>query len=108
MQFQQGARALSALNHPLLESFDVGTGKGTNCLVSEFLDGQAFRERMNEGVLPYRKAVEYARQMVSGMAAAHEKGIVLRDLKPESIFLTRDEQGARPQRSECGERTFDG
>jgi eukaryotic-like serine/threonine-protein kinase len=92
MRFQQEARALSALNHPnLLAIFDVGTENGTNYLVSEFLEGQTLRERLNEGGLPGRKAIEYARQIVSGMAAAHEKGIVHRDLKPENIFLTRDE-----------------
>jgi eukaryotic-like serine/threonine-protein kinase len=89
-RFQQEARALSALNHPnLLAIFDVGTENGTNYLVSEFLEGQTLRDRLGEGGLPCRKAVEYARQIVSGMAAAHEKGIVHRDLKPDNIFLTR-------------------
>jgi Tol biopolymer transport system component len=91
-RFQQEARALSALNHPnLLAIFDVGSENGTNYLVSEFLEGQTLRERLSEGLLLCRKATEYARQIVSGMAAAHEKGIVHRDLKPENIFLTRDD-----------------
>ena len=41
--------------------------------------------------MPCRKVVEVARQVVIGMAAAHEKGIVHRDLKPDNIFLTRDD-----------------
>ncbi len=91
-RFQQEARTLSALNHPnLLAIFDVGSENGTNYLVSEFLEGQTLRERLSEGVLPCRKATEYARQVVNGMAAAHEKGIVHRDLKPDNIFLTRDD-----------------
>jgi Tol biopolymer transport system component len=91
-RFQQEARALSALNHPnLLAIFDVGAENGTNFIVSEYLEGQTLRERLEAGPLPCRKAAEVARQVVIGMAAAHEKGIVHRDLKPDNIFLTRDD-----------------
>lgn len=92
LRFQQEARALSALNHPnLLAIFDVGNENGTNYLVSEFLEGQTLRDLLNGGSLPCRKGIEYARQIASGMAAAHEKGVIHRDLKPENIFLTRDD-----------------
>ena len=40
--------------------------------------------------LPIRKALDYAVQIVNGLAAAHEKGIVHRDLKPENVFVTKD------------------
>jgi eukaryotic-like serine/threonine-protein kinase len=91
-RFQQEARALSALNHPnLLAIFDVGAENGTNFIVSEYLEGQTLRERLEAGPMPCRKVVEVARQVVIGMAAAHEKGIVHRDLKPDNIFLTRDD-----------------
>jgi len=91
-RFQQEARALSALNHPnLLAIFDVGAENGTNFIVSEYLEGQTLRERLEAGPMPCRKVVEVARQVVFGMAAAHEKGIVHRDLKPDNIFLTRDD-----------------
>jgi serine/threonine protein kinase len=91
-RFQQEARALSALNHPnLLAIFDVGAENGTNFIVSEYLEGQTLRERLEAGPMPCRKATEVARQVVIGMAAAHEKGIVHRDLKPDNIFLTRDD-----------------
>ena len=45
---------------------------------------------MSAGPLPQRKAIEIALQIASGLAAAHEKGILHRDLKPENLFLTRD------------------
>jgi serine/threonine protein kinase len=93
-RFEGEARVLSTLNHPnLLAIYDVGTpdpGKsdGLHYLVSEFLDGQTLRERLDGGAIGQRKAAEYGLQLANGLAAAHEKGIVHRDLKPENIFIT--------------------
>jgi hypothetical protein len=56
----------------------------------ELLDGTELRAQLNNGGLPVRKAIEYAQQIVAGLAAAHEKGIVHRDLKPENLFVTND------------------
>src|SRR5882762_3961426 len=55
------------------------------------LEAQTLRELLEAGPMSCRKAAEVARQVVIGMAAAHEKGIVHRDLKPDNIFLTRDD-----------------
>ncbi|MGB9074029.1 MAG: protein kinase [Terriglobales bacterium] len=90
-RFQQEARVLSSLNHHnLLAIFDVGHQDGSYFLVSELLEGESLRERLNGGPLPLRKAVDYGVQMANGLGAAHEKGIVHRDLKPENIFITKD------------------
>ncbi len=90
-RFQQEARILSALNHPnLMAVYDVGVQDGMHFLVSEFLDGDTLRDRMNAGPLPQRRVVEYGLQIAKGLAAAHEKHIVHRDLKPENIFVLRD------------------
>src|SRR6185295_8536232 len=51
---------------------------------------EELRERMNHGAIASRKAIEYATQITSGLAAAHAKAIVHRDLKPENIFITTD------------------
>src|SRR5260370_5408932 len=59
-------------------------------MVTEFLDGETLRERLRPGMLPVRKGTEYAEQVARGVAAAHEKGIVHRDLKAENIFVKRD------------------
>jgi Tol biopolymer transport system component len=92
-RFQQEARVLSALNHPnLLAIYDVGVQDGVHYLVSELLEGQTLRERMNRSPLPQRKVTEYALQLANGLAAAHDKEIVHRDLKPENVFVTRDER----------------
>src|ERR1700733_7971002 len=90
-RFEQEAQVLGALNHPnLLAIHDVGAQNGTHFLVSELLEGESLRQRLQEGALPLRKAMELAVQIAKGLAAAHEKGIVHRDIKPDNIFLTRD------------------
>jgi eukaryotic-like serine/threonine-protein kinase len=90
-RFQQEASATGLLNHPnLLAIFDVGSHEGTPYLVTELLEGQSLRERLEESALPVRKAVEVALQVARGLAAAHDKGVVHRDLKPENLFLTKD------------------
>ena len=92
-RFEQEARVLSALNHPnLLAIHDVGTQDGIHYLVSELLEGESLRQRLNDCRLAFRKSVDYGVQITKGLAAAHEKGIVHRDLKPENVFITRDER----------------
>jgi hypothetical protein len=90
-RFEQEAQAAAALNHPkILAVYDLGQHDGAPYIVSELLEGETLRERLGAGVLPVRKAVEYAVQVCHGLAAAHERGITHRDLKPENIFLTTD------------------
>ena len=90
-RFEAEARAAGMLNHPnILAVYDIGTQDGAPYLVTELLEGQTLRERLAEGPVPARKAFDYARQVASGLAAAHEKGITHRDLKPDNLFLTRD------------------
>ncbi len=90
-RFEGEARAVAALSHPnILAIFDTGSYENSPYLVSELLEGQTLRERIANGALPSRKAVEYSLQAAHGLAAAHEKGIVHRDLKPDNLFLTKD------------------
>src|SRR6185369_15535153 len=92
-RFEQEAQATSALNHPnILTVYDIGEHQGSPFIVSELLEGEELRERLNDGSIPLRKVVEYAQQIVSGLSAAHERGIVHRDLKPENIFITKDDR----------------
>ena len=107
-RFEYEARAAAALNHPnILAVFDIGEHEGSPYIVSELLDGETLRERLQglatgssgganaaasaeQTRLPVRKALELAIQVANGLSAAHEKGIVHRDLKPENLFLTTD------------------
>ncbi|MFI5167069.1 MAG: protein kinase [Thermoanaerobaculales bacterium] len=90
-RFEQEARAVAALDHPnILSIHDVGTHECAPYLVTELLEGESLRQRLNGGAMPVRKAVEIAMQITQGLAAAHEKGIVHRDLKPGNVFITKD------------------
>jgi serine/threonine protein kinase/Tol biopolymer transport system component len=90
-RFAQEARAAAALSHPnILSIFDIGEDGGAPYVVSELLEGETLRDRLRNGPLAPRKAIDYAAQVARGLATAHEKGIVHRDLKPENIFITND------------------
>src|SRR6185503_18234850 len=90
-RFAQEARATSAFNHPnILTVYDIGTHGGSPYIVAELLDGEELRAPLNVGAFTPGKAIEYATQIASGLAAAHAKAIVHRDLKPENIFITTD------------------
>src|SRR5262245_26305448 len=89
-RFEQEARAVAALSHPnVLAIFDIGTGEPP-FIVTELLDGETLRARIDRGPLPPRPTVDLALQLVAGLAAAHARGIVHRDLKPQNVFVTRD------------------
>ena len=90
-RFEHEARLLSTLNHPnLLAIYDVGAQDDVHFLVSELLEGESLRQRLQDGPLTARKAVDFGVQMAKGLAAAHEKGIVHRDLKPDNVFVLSD------------------
>jgi serine/threonine protein kinase/dipeptidyl aminopeptidase/acylaminoacyl peptidase len=90
-RFEREARAAAGLNHPnIVAVHDVRVHDGVGFLVTELLDGETLRQRMNGRSLPLAKAVDYAIQIASGLAAGHERGIVHRDIKPENLFVTKD------------------
>ncbi len=91
-RFQQEARAAGAIGHPnICEVYDLGQLEdGSPFLVMEKLVGQTLADRINrEGGLPFDDVADVMIQVLSGLIAAHDKGIVHRDIKPENIFLAR-------------------
>src|SRR6266542_3927590 len=93
-RFEQEARAAGAINHPgLVTIFDVGTMNGSPYIVMELLEGETLRDAIGDVIptpLPLRKMIDYAIQISSALAVAHEKGIMHRDLKPDNLFITSD------------------
>jgi serine/threonine protein kinase len=90
-RFQQEARAVAALNHPnILTIFDIGTERGSPYVVTELLEGRTLRERLRGGPLSVEVVSKLADQALSGLEAAHSKGILHRDLKPENLFQTTE------------------
>ena len=89
-RFEKEARAAGALNHPnIVAVHDAGSHGGAPFIVSELLRGATLRQRLGEP-LTTRCALDYALQLARGLAAAHEHGIVHRDVKPENIFITSE------------------
>ena len=94
-RFEQEARAIAALSHPnVLAVFDTGlvdTGRASVrqlYLVTELLEGETLGERLRLGALPVRTSIDIGAQMARGLAAAHERGFIHRDLKPDNVFVT--------------------
>ncbi len=94
-RFQQEAQAASALSHPnILAVFDFGlTPAGAPYLVMDFLEGTNLAEVLDElGLLPATRATNIFAQACAGLAHAHSKGVIHRDLKPGNIMLVEFDQ----------------
>ena len=92
-RFEQEARAIAALSHPnILSIHHFDSHDGISFAVTELLEGETLRDRIQSSKLPWQKACEIAASICDGLAAAHERGIIHRDLKPSNIFLTSDGQ----------------
>ena len=90
-RFESEAKAVAALSHPhILSIHDFGRIGGVSFAVMELLEGETLRGHLQRGALPLRKALELASQVSDALAAAHEKGIVHRDVKPENVFVTKE------------------
>lgn len=90
-RFERESLAAARLAHPnILAIHDIGMHEGAPYIVTELLEGETLREKLNGRPLPVLKAVDLAIQIARGLAAAHEHGIVHRDIKPENLFIARD------------------
>jgi Tol biopolymer transport system component len=82
---------VASLSHPgILAIHDFGTDGGRAFAAMELLEGQTLRDRLATGPLAPRRATEYALQLAQALAAAHDKGVVHRDVKPDNVFVTRE------------------
>lgn len=92
------ARALATLNHPNvasiygLEEQPTTNGRKSSVLVLEYVPGPTLTERLGAGPLPIDEALRIMAQVAAGLEAAHERGLIHRDLKPDNIKVTPDGQ----------------
>src|SRR6202040_1816994 len=90
-RFQQEAHAVVALNHPnILTVYEIGDDHSTHYIASELIEGETLRQRLARGRMELNEAIDVAIQVTSALVAAHEAGIVHRDINPGNIMLRRD------------------
>ena len=87
-----GGRAASALDHPnICTIHDIEeTEDGREFIVMAAYEGETLRYRIGRGPVPVAEALDIAGQVARALAAAHDRGIVHRDVKPDNVFITRD------------------
>lgn len=89
-RFKREALALSASNHPnLITIYEVGEAGGLNFIAMEFVEGRTLRSMMDNG-LNLKESLEIASQVAEALTAAHQSGIIHRDIKPDNIMVRRD------------------
>ena len=82
------AKAAAALDHPYVCSIhEVGEAEGRLFFVMEYVEGQTLRDRIAQGRIPVRQALQVALEAAEALQNAHEKGLIHRDIKPANIML---------------------
>ncbi|HTO86390.1 MAG TPA: protein kinase [Thermoanaerobaculia bacterium] len=90
-RFEHEARAASALNHPnIVTVYDIGSAESVSYIAMELVEGRSLQELLASGPMPLRKTLEIGSQIAEGLAAAHAKGLVHRDLKPQNLMVTKE------------------
>ncbi|MFR2822305.1 MAG: Stk1 family PASTA domain-containing Ser/Thr kinase [Thomasclavelia sp.] len=89
-RFQREASAAAALSHKnIVEIYDVGEDDDKYYIVMEYVPGTTLKELiLKRGALHYVEAIDIMKQVVGGIAKAHQLGIIHRDLKPQNILVT--------------------
>ncbi len=90
-RFEREAKLLASLNHPNIATiYGLEEVEGRRYLILEYIDGESLIEYLNRNRQSWRKCVEAAASIADALAAAHARGVVHRDIKPDNILFTRD------------------
>ncbi len=92
LRFRREAQAIAALSHiNIVHVFDVGYSEGVHYLIMEYIEGRTLKEVIQrKGSLSLETSLDYVSQILSGLAHAHEFGVIHRDIKPQNIMVTKD------------------
>ena len=88
-RFLREAQAAAALDHPnICTVYEIGEAEGKTYIAMSFLEGEALEDRIPEGPLSLKEALDIARQVADGLQAAHAKGVFHRDIKPANVIIS--------------------
>ena len=88
-RFLREAKSAAALDHPFIcKIYEVGEADGKNFISMEYVQGKTLTDKLTEGPLALKDALEKAREIAEALEAAHKHNIVHRDLKPSNLMLT--------------------
>src|SRR4029079_4207818 len=93
-RFRREARAVAQLSHPhIVGVIDAGEEDGRPYIVFEYVEGETLKDRIRpRGRLPVDEAIAYGIEIARALGAAHARGIVHRDIKPQNVLV--DEEGS--------------
>jgi serine/threonine protein kinase len=90
-RLEREARAVSSLNHPnILTIHEFGSVGATHFLAAEFVEGETLRSRLQSAPLSLEESVDIVMQTAQAISAAHEAGIIHRDINPENVMIRHD------------------
>src|SRR5512143_3469069 len=92
-RFEREAKVLASLNHPNIAGiYGLEQAEGKRFIVMEFVEGETLAQRLSKGALPVDEALGICKQIAEGLEAAHEKGVIHRDLKPTNVMITEGDK----------------
>ena len=90
-RFRREAQVLASLNHPnIAHVYGLEQSDGVQALVMELVEGPTLADRIAQGAIPVDEALPVAKQITEAPEAAHERGVIHRDLKPAKIKVRPD------------------
>jgi dienelactone hydrolase len=89
-RFMREAKSAAALDHPYICGIhEVGESEGWSYIVMEYVEGLTLKDKLAQGDVPLKEALQWALEIAEALSVAHEKGIIHRDLKPSNIMISR-------------------
>ena len=90
-RFEREAYAASSLNHPnIMTIHEIGEQNGKHFIATEYIEGESLRQHMTHSRMELGEILAIASQVAHALSAAHEAGIIHRDMKPENVMVRRD------------------
>ena len=92
-RFLREIRVLASLDHPNIAALHTAfRHEGELVMIMEFVEGRTLRPQLDAGTIFVERSLDYIKQVLSGLAYAHDRGIIHRDIKPSNIMLTGKNQ----------------